>query len=63
MGFEFPHLKTTETQAAPAVCNRPKPKIPDQNRYQALKTTSCSGRDTPNMPYMGKTLARQPVIQ
>ena len=40
-----------------------KPKIPDQTRYQGPKTTSSSGRDTPNTPYIGISLARQLFIQ
>jgi hypothetical protein len=38
-------------------------KIPDQTRYQGPKTTSSSGRDTPNTPYIGISLARQLFIQ
>ena len=38
-------------------------KIPDQTRYQVPKTTSSSGRDTPNTPYLGISLARQLFIQ
>ena len=40
-----------------------KSKIPDQTRYQGPKTTSSSGRDTPNTPYIGISLARQLFIQ
>ena len=40
-----------------------KPKIPDQTRYQDPKTTSSSGRDTPNTPYIGKSLAYKLFIQ
>jgi hypothetical protein len=32
-------------------------KIPDKNPYQGQKTTSSCGRDTPNTPYIGKSLA------
>ena len=38
-------------------------KIPDKTRYQTPKTTSSSGRDTPNTPYIGKSLADKLFIQ
>jgi hypothetical protein len=40
-----------------------KPKIPDQTRYQTPKTTSSCGHDTPNTPYIGKSLAYRLFIQ
>jgi hypothetical protein len=31
--------------------------IPDQMAYEPGQTTSYGGRDTPNTPYIGKSLA------
>ena len=37
--------------------------IPDEITYEPRQTTSYGGRDTPNTPYIGKSLAHKLAIQ
>ena len=63
MGFGFTQSSGSSNNARIYPQSPIRNKIPDQTRYQGPKTTSSSGRDTPNTPYMGISLARQLFIQ
>ena len=56
MGFEY-------TERGLAADSGDNYEIPDEVSYEPRQTTSYGGRDTPNTPYMGKSLAHKLVIQ
>ena len=50
MGFEY-------TESGLAADSGDNYEIPDEMSYEPRQTTAYGGRDTPNTPYIGKTLA------
>ncbi len=63
MGFGFTQLPGSSANVQIYPQSPIRNKIPDKTRYQTPKTTSSSGRDTPNTPYIGKSLADKRFIQ
>jgi hypothetical protein len=57
MGFGFTQRSGSSSNAQIYPQSPIRNKIPDKNPYQGQETTSSCGRDTPNTPYIGESLA------